>query len=117
MPAQALCLNPTPCQLADQLWFPTTSKLGPGIVHDPHTPLQVDNNSFLYISANIINTQSFVAAHVRLGALTALSGSDSKWAAQRDECLASASSWASQWQCAALLHARCAQEVALAEPE
>lgn len=53
---------------------------------------------------------------MHLGALTALSGSHSKWAAQRDECLVNISSWARQWTCAALVHARCAREVPLAEP-
>ena len=73
-----------------------------------HCLLQVGRNDFLYVSANVINHQSLVAAHVRLGVLTARSGSGSKWAAQRDECLANAGSWARRWQCAALMHARCA---------
>ena len=80
-----------------------------------HCLLQVEHNKFLYVSANVINHQSLVAAHVRLGALTAVSGLDSKWAAQRDECLANTSSWTGHWQCAALVHARCAKGLPLAE--
>ena len=74
-----------------------------------HCSLQVGRNDFLYVSANVINHQSLVAAHVRLGVLTARSRSDSRWAAQRDECLANTGSWARRWQCAALMHARCAE--------